>query len=95
MSMTRELPRPLTEAIPTSLGKDSSSPGRSGFNSISSPLAELVHELRQPLSTIEALTYYLELISTDVDTLTHLERIQDMLLQANHILERASASGCG
>ncbi|MGA8596159.1 MAG: hypothetical protein WB676_15695 [Bryobacteraceae bacterium] len=94
MSMTHELPRPLSEALPTTFVKDASSPGRGEFNCTSSQLAELVHELRQPLSTIEALTYYLELVSTDVQTLSHLERIQDMLLQANHILERASDSCC-
>jgi signal transduction histidine kinase len=93
--MTYELPRPLPEAIPTSLAKDSSSSGQAEFSCNSSPLAELVHELRQPLSTIEALTYYLELVSTDVQTLSHLERIQDMLLQANRILERASDSVSG
>jgi signal transduction histidine kinase len=93
MSITHEVPRPLSEALPNSLVTDATSPGRGEFNCTSSRLAEFVHELRQPLSTIEALTYYLELISTDVQTLSHLERIQDMLLQANHILERASDSG--
>ena len=92
--MTHELPRPITEALPTSFAKDASSPQRGDFNCTSSQLAELVHELRQPLSTIEALTYYLELVSTDIQTLSHLERIQDMLLQANHILERVSSANC-
>ncbi|MFZ0591692.1 MAG: hypothetical protein WAM39_14595, partial [Bryobacteraceae bacterium] len=77
--MTHELPRPVSEAVPTSFVKDASSPGRGEFNSPSSQLAELAHELRQPLSTIESLTYYLELVSTDVQTLAYLERIQDML----------------
>lgn len=94
MSMTHELPRPLSEAISTSFVNDASTPERGEFNCKFSQLAELAHELRQPLSTIEALTYYLELVSTDVQTLSHLQRIQDMLLQANHILERASDSVC-
>lgn len=59
---------------------------------------EIAHELRQPLSTIEALAYFLELTAQDERTCAHLQRIQAMVLQANRILERscgtARADGC-
>lgn len=60
------------------------------FNLTSTNIEDLVHDLRQPLSTIECLTYYLELVCEDAQTQSHLHRIQEMLLQVNHILERAS-----
>lgn len=60
------------------------------FNCPPHEFDDLVHELRQPLSTIECLTYYLELVCTDTQTRSHLRRIQDMVTNANHILERAS-----
>ena len=50
-------------------------------------LADLIHDIRQPLSTIECLTYYLELTCRDASSQTHLRRIQDMIVQINHILE--------
>ncbi len=56
---------------------------------------ELVHELRQPLSVIESLAYYLELTSSDEKVCTHLERIQAMVLEANRILERTYISQDG
>lgn len=51
---------------------------------------ELVHNLRQPLSAIESLAYYLELVCADPKTRTHLQHIQEMVTQANSILEHAS-----
>ncbi len=55
-------------------------------------LEELTHELRQPLSVIESLAYYLELISSDERVRSHAERIQAMIAQANRILEQACAA---
>jgi len=49
-----------------------------------------VHELRQPLSTIESLTYYLNLMCTDTKVQYHLRQIHEMVVEANHILERVS-----
>lgn len=49
---------------------------------------ELVHEIRQPLSVIESLAYYLELTSADEMVRGHVKRIQAMVLEANQILER-------
>lgn len=55
-------------------------------------MEDLVHELRQPLGVIESLAYYLELISPDEKVSAHLQRIQDMVLQVNRILEQTSRS---
>lgn len=52
-------------------------------------LEELAHELRQPLGAIEALAYFLELTAEDEKICGHLQRIQEMVAQANHILERS------
>ncbi|HEX4231022.1 MAG TPA: hypothetical protein VHZ07_20265 [Bryobacteraceae bacterium] len=61
---------------------------RCGSASIESTMvAELVHELRQPLSTIECLAYYLELTCSDDAICQQMQRIQRLVWQANHILE--------
>ena len=49
---------------------------------------DLAHDLRQPLSVIETLAYYLEITSGDERVCAHLQRIQAMVSQANSILER-------
>lgn len=54
-----------------------------------SALDDLAHEVRQPLSVIESLAYYLELTCTDEKTRAHLQRIQAMVLQASLILKRS------
>jgi signal transduction histidine kinase len=51
----------------------------------------LAHELRQPLSVIESLAYYLELTSKDEGACVHLRHIQLMVHQANRILAEESA----
>lgn len=89
-SMTHE----FTEAFHETLHKNSKDAEESHFGDFKPPTAdleELVHDLRQPLSTIECLTYYLELVCADGQTQSHLHRIQEMVIEANHILERASA----
>lgn len=52
-------------------------------------MEELAHELRQPLGAIEALAYFLELTAEDERLCGYLQRIQAMVSQANHILERS------
>ncbi len=59
-----------------------------GVLSTPSAMDDLAHEVRQPLSVIESLAYYLEITSTDEKTRVHLQRIQAMVLQANLILKR-------
>lgn len=92
MPMTHEIPQLLSDTLPANHSREMGR-RREEFDCRELALAELVHDIRQPLSTIEALTSYLELVCTDMHTRTHLERIQDMLLEANGILERASEAG--
>src|SRR5208283_1297571 len=54
-------------------------------------MENLVHELRQPLSAIEHLAFYLQLVSEDPVICMHSQRIQDLIGQANEILEKATA----
>ena len=51
---------------------------------------ELAHDLRQPLSVIEALAYYVELTSKDEKLTGQMQRIQAMVMQASSILERGT-----
>jgi signal transduction histidine kinase len=88
--MTHEFTEERQDTVHANLSKESRYPIASEFNCPPQKLDDLVHELRQPLSTIECLTYYLELVCTDMETRSHLRRIQDMVTNANHILERAS-----
>ena len=62
-----------------------------GANPVS--LDELIHELRQPLSVIESLTYFIELTTTDEKIAPRLEHIQSMLAKVHHMLEDASERG--
>ena len=55
-------------------------------------LGEMLHEIRQPLSTIESLAYYLEMTAVDDHMCRHLRRIRAMVFEANQILEHAVAS---
>jgi signal transduction histidine kinase len=51
-------------------------------------LRDLAHDLRQPLSTIEAIAYYLTLVLPADDEKTHeqLDRLQQLVEQSNWIL---------
>jgi signal transduction histidine kinase len=51
-------------------------------------LRDIAHELRQPLSTIEAIAYYLTLVLPRDDEKTHeqLDRLQQLVEQSNWIL---------
>jgi signal transduction histidine kinase len=53
-------------------------------------LRELVHELRQPLSSIEAIAYYLEMTLPvgQVEARRHMLDLQRLVEDANAILER-------
>lgn len=54
-------------------------------------LEDLAHELRQPLSTIEAIAYYLALVLPHDDQKTHeqLDRVQRLVEQSNWILSNS------
>jgi signal transduction histidine kinase len=53
-------------------------------------LEELIHDIRQPLGTIDSLAYFLELTSIDEQACTQLKRIRAMVVQANRILEQSA-----
>jgi signal transduction histidine kinase len=54
-------------------------------------LHDLVHELRQPLSSIEAIAYYLEMTlpAGQLDARHQMSQLQRLVADANTILERA------
>ena len=53
-------------------------------------ICELVHELRQPLSSIEAIAYYLEMTlpPDQQEARAHMHRLQELVDQAESILNR-------
>src|SRR5689334_16924622 len=57
----------------------------------SSLLGTLAHELRQPLSNIEAIAYYLSMVLPpgDAKLQAHLARIRELVAQSNWILSSA------
>jgi signal transduction histidine kinase len=50
---------------------------------------ELVHDLRQPLSAIEALAYFMEMTAGDESVRRHSQRIQAIVSRAHGILDRS------
>jgi signal transduction histidine kinase len=58
--------------------------------SIDERLRELVHELRQPLSSIDAIAYYLEMTlpAGQVQARQYMTQLQRLVGEANSILER-------
>jgi signal transduction histidine kinase len=61
-----------------------------GRSSDASRIGDLVHELRQPLSAIESMAYYLELTCADEKTCAHARQIQAIVQRAHRILSTAS-----
>lgn len=57
-------------------------------------LRELIHDLRQPLSSIEAIAYYLEMTLPPDQQAARLyvHRIQELVNQSSSILDGASTS---
>ncbi len=53
---------------------------------------ELIHELRQPLSSIEAIAYYLEMTlpSEQVQARQYMRRLQELVDQSTAVLDRAA-----
>lgn len=54
-------------------------------------LRDLVHELRQPLSTIEAIAYYLEMTlpAGQFEARQYMSQLQRLVADTNTILERS------
>lgn len=64
-----------------------------GANPVS--LNDFIHELRQPLSAIEMLTYLIEVTTTDETLAPKLEQIQNMVNKIHCLLKSAGVSaGC-
>jgi signal transduction histidine kinase len=62
-------------------------------------LRDLVHELRQPLSSIEAIAYYLEMTlpAGQFEARQYMSQLQRLVADANTILERSvgtTRKGC-
>ncbi len=62
-------------------------------------LCDLVHELRQPLSSIEAIAYYLEMTlpAGQIEARQYMSQLQRLVADSNTILERSvrsRAKGC-
>lgn len=51
---------------------------------------QLLHELRQPLSSIEAIAYYVEMTlpAQQLQARHHMQQLQDLVDQTNSILRR-------
>jgi signal transduction histidine kinase len=63
-------------------------------------LRDLVHELRQPLSSIEAIAYYLEMTlpAGQLEARQYMSQLQRLVADTNTILERSvpvARKGCG
>lgn len=57
-------------------------------------LRDLVHDLRQPLSSIEAIAYFLEMTlpADQVEARHHLTQVQRLVADANTILQRTAGT---
>lgn len=57
---------------------------------------ELIHELRQPLSSIEAIAYYLEMTlpAEQSRARQYMRRLQELVEQTNAILSQAASGVC-
>ncbi|HEX5227972.1 MAG TPA: hypothetical protein VFW44_09690 [Bryobacteraceae bacterium] len=55
-------------------------------------LRDLVHDLRQPLSSIEAIAYYLEMTlpAEQLEARHHMSQLQRLVADASEILSRAN-----
>jgi signal transduction histidine kinase len=56
----------------------------------------LVHELRQPLSSIEAIAYYMEMTlpAGQFAARQYMSQLQRLVAEANTILERSVGTAC-
>ncbi len=57
-------------------------------------LATVVHDLRQPLSSIETIAFYLSMVLPpgDAKIQAQLERIRELVQESNEILSRATGA---
>jgi signal transduction histidine kinase len=64
--------------------------------SLEERLRDLVHELRQPLSSIEAIAYYMEMTlpAGQFAARQYMSQLQRLVAEANTILERSVGTAC-
>jgi signal transduction histidine kinase len=69
---------------------DNSKPGASGYEA-AAVVRHMAHELRQPLSTIESIAYYLDIVmpQTDAKARRQVEKLQQVVQQAGWIISDA------
>jgi signal transduction histidine kinase len=65
-----------------------------GATAAKEALQELVHELRQPLSAIEAIAYYVEMTLPPelLQARQHMHRLQELVAQAESALAEAASA---
>ncbi len=70
-----------------------SSPETCGYLDDPETVIDLVHDLRQPLSSIESIAFYLDLqLSPEqVEARKHVLKLQDLVEEARQVLSRAVA----
>jgi nitrogen-specific signal transduction histidine kinase len=83
---------PYTALSSSRLNQDSSGETKHRrTDSTEAMIDELAHDLRQPLSAIEHLAFLLQMSVTDGKAAGYIEQIQDLIEQANRVLENARA----
>lgn len=58
---------------------------------LTAALEDLVHDLRQPLGSIDSIVYFMELTVREPQIFTQLQKIRGLVAQASNILEQASS----
>lgn len=58
-----------------------------------SVVRDFIHDLRQPLSSIEAIAYYLEMTlpAEQIEARQYMRRVQQLVDEASGVLQRAAA----
>jgi nitrogen-specific signal transduction histidine kinase len=83
---------PYTALSSSRLNQDSSGETKHRLtDSTEAMIDELAHDLRQPLSAIEHLAFLLQMHVTDGTAAGYIEQIQDLIEQANRVLDNARA----
>ena len=69
-------------------------PATAGNPASKEAIQELVHELRQPLSSIEAIAYYVEMTlpPEQLQARQYMHRLQELVTQADSVLKAASVT---
>jgi hypothetical protein len=80
----------IATARPDAVHGRGSAKGISDSGVVPVPFEDFLHDLRQPLSAIEALAYFMEMTSDDESVRRHSQRILAMVSRAHGILDNSS-----